>query len=133
MDVQLKTLVQARNRGSGRPLPPIGDRLKSQTHGKVPGISAKALFFSFINIDLPLLRKFVVLCQHLEHGPKCHDKHAKSGLLGPPLLLCIVSYVDTVRKDAKKIEEYIKNQLQEDLTYDPMSLKNILNRLRMGW
>ncbi|EDM88383.1 hypothetical protein RUMOBE_01289 [Blautia obeum ATCC 29174] len=28
-------------------------------------------------------------------------------------------FVDTVGKNAKKIQEYIANQLQEDLEYDP--------------
>jgi hypothetical protein len=37
--------------------------------------------------------------------------------------LCRRYYVDTVGKNAKKIEEYIRNQLQEDLEYDQMSLK----------
>lgn len=36
-------------------------------------------------------------------------------------------YVDTVGKNAKKIEEYIKNQLQEDQIYDQISLKEYLD------
>ena len=36
---------------------------------------------------------------------------------------CRGYYVDTVGKNAKKIEEYIKNQLKEDWEYDQMSLK----------
>ena len=32
-------------------------------------------------------------------------------------------YVDTVGKNAKKIQEYIQNQLQEDLEYDQMTMK----------
>ena len=36
-------------------------------------------------------------------------------------------YVDTVGKNAKKIEEYIKNQLQEDQMYDQISLKEYLD------
>ena len=35
---------------------------------------------------------------------------------------CTGYYVDTVRKNAKKIEEYIKNQLQEDIMTDQLSL-----------
>ena len=35
-------------------------------------------------------------------------------------------YVDT-GKNAKKIEEYIKNQLQEDQMYDQISLKEYLD------
>ncbi|MBQ9188460.1 MAG: IS200/IS605 family transposase, partial [Clostridia bacterium] len=34
---------------------------------------------------------------------------------------CRGYYVDTVGKNAKKIEEYIKNQLKEDLEYDQMT------------
>ena len=36
---------------------------------------------------------------------------------------CRGYYVDTVGKNAKKIEEYIRNQLKEDLEYNEMSLK----------
>ena len=34
---------------------------------------------------------------------------------------CRGYFVDTVGKNAKKIEEYVKNQLQEDKTYDQLS------------
>ena len=44
---------------------------------------------------------------------------------------CRGYYVDTVGKNAKKIEEYIKNQMQEDLEYDQMSLKEYID-LFMG-
>ena len=40
---------------------------------------------------------------------------------------CRGYYVDTVGKNAKKIEEYIRNQLREDLEYDPMSLKEYVD------
>ena len=40
---------------------------------------------------------------------------------------CRGYYVDTVGKNAKKIEEYIRNQLQEDLEYDQMSLKEYVD------
>ena len=36
---------------------------------------------------------------------------------------CRGYYVDTVGKNAKKIQEYIQNQLQEDLEYDQMTMK----------
>ena len=36
-------------------------------------------------------------------------------------------YVDTVGKNAKKIEEYIRNQLKEDLEYDQMSIKEYID------
>ena len=36
---------------------------------------------------------------------------------------CRGYYVDTVGKNAKKIEEYIRSQLKEDLEYDQMTLK----------
>ena len=38
---------------------------------------------------------------------------------------CRGYYVDTVGKNAKKIETYIQNQLKEDLEYDQMTLKEI--------
>ena len=41
--------------------------------------------------------------------------------------LCRGYFVDTVGKNAKKIEEYIRSQLQEDLEYDQMSLKEYID------
>lgn len=38
-------------------------------------------------------------------------------------------YVDTVGKNAKKIQEYIQNQLKEDMEYDQMTLKEYINPL----
>ena len=35
--------------------------------------------------------------------------------------------MDTVGKNAKKIEEYIRNQLKEDLEYDQMTLKEYID------
>ena len=35
--------------------------------------------------------------------------------------------VDTVGKNAKKIEEYVRNQMQQDLEYDQMSLKEYID------
>ena len=40
---------------------------------------------------------------------------------------CRGYYVDTVGKNAKKIQEYIKNQLQEDLTADQITLKEYMD------
>ena len=40
---------------------------------------------------------------------------------------CRGYYVDTVGKNAKKIEEYIRNQLTEDLEYDQMSLSEYID------
>ena len=40
---------------------------------------------------------------------------------------CRGYYVDTVGKNAKKIEEYIRNQMQQDLEYDQMSLKEYID------
>ena len=37
---------------------------------------------------------------------------------GNRYFLCRGYYVDTVEKNAKKIEEYIRNQLNEDMVYD---------------
>ena len=36
-------------------------------------------------------------------------------------------YVDTVGKNAKKIAEYIRNQLEEDKMYDQISLKEFID------
>ena len=40
---------------------------------------------------------------------------------------CRGYYVDTVGKNAKKIQEYIQNQLKEDLGYDQMTLKEYID------
>jgi putative transposase len=40
---------------------------------------------------------------------------------------CRGYYVDTVGKNAKKIEEYIHNQLQEDIAEDQISLKEYVD------
>ena len=40
---------------------------------------------------------------------------------------CRGYYVDTVGKNAKKIQEYIQNQLKEDLDYDQMTLKEYID------
>ena len=40
---------------------------------------------------------------------------------------CRGYYVDSVGKNAKKIEEYIRNQLKEDLEYDQMTLKEYID------
>ena len=40
---------------------------------------------------------------------------------------CRGYYVDTVGKNKKKIQEYIKNQLQEDLAYEQMSIKELID------
>ena len=40
---------------------------------------------------------------------------------------CRGYYVDTVGKNAKKIEEYIRNQLNEDMLYDQRSMKEYID------
>ena len=40
---------------------------------------------------------------------------------------CRGYYVDTCGKNANKIQEYIKNQLMEDQTYDQLSLKEYID------
>ena len=40
---------------------------------------------------------------------------------------CIEYYVDTVGKNAKRIAEYVKNQLQEDITVDQLTLKEYVD------
>ena len=38
-------------------------------------------------------------------------------------------FVDTVGKNKKKIQEYIQNQLKEDLEYDQMNLKECIDHI----
>lgn len=40
---------------------------------------------------------------------------------------CKGYYVDTVGRNKKVIEEYIKNQIQEDLGYEQLSLKEYVD------
>ena len=40
---------------------------------------------------------------------------------------CRGYFVDTVGKNAKKIEEYIKNQLQEDMVADQISMAEYID------
>ena len=40
---------------------------------------------------------------------------------------CRGYYVDTVEKNKKAIAEYIRNQLQEDLAYEQMSIKELVD------
>ena len=40
---------------------------------------------------------------------------------------CKGYYVDTVGRNKKVIEEYIKNQIQEDLSYEQISLKEYID------
>ena len=40
---------------------------------------------------------------------------------------CRGYYVDTVGKNTKKIEEYIQNQLKEDMMHDQMTLKEYID------
>lgn len=41
----------------------------------------------------------------------------------PTKFWCRGYYVDTVGKNAKRIAEYVRNQLQEDMMYDQISIK----------
>ena len=40
---------------------------------------------------------------------------------------CRGYYVDTVGKNKKAIEQYIRNQLQEDLAYEQLSIKELVD------
>ena len=51
------------------------------------------------------------------------DRHANLKYkYGSRHFWCRGYYVDTVGKNAKKIQEYIQNQLQEDIANDQMSI-----------
>ena len=56
------------------------------------------------------------------------DRHANLKYkYGSRNFWCRGYYVDTAGKNAKKIEEYIRNQLQEDLEYDQMTIKEYVD------
>ena len=56
------------------------------------------------------------------------DKHANLKYrYGNREFWCRGYYVDTVGKNKKAIAEYIRNQLQEDLAYEQMSMKELVD------
>ena len=56
------------------------------------------------------------------------DKHANMKYrYGNREFWCRGYYVDTVEKNKKAIAEYIRNQLQEDLAYEQMSIKELVD------
>ena len=56
------------------------------------------------------------------------DKHANLKYrYGNREFWCCGYYVDTVGKNKKAIAEYIRNQLQEDLAYEQMSIKELVD------
>ena len=56
------------------------------------------------------------------------DKHANLKYkYGNRQFWCRGYYVDTVGRNKKIIEEYIKNQIQEDIAYEQMSLKEYID------
>ena len=55
------------------------------------------------------------------------DRHANLKYkYGNRQFWCKGYYIDTVGRNKKVIEEYIKNQIQEDLVYEQMSLKEYI-------
>jgi putative transposase len=56
------------------------------------------------------------------------DRHANlKDKYGTRHFWCRGYYVDTVGRNKKAIEEYIKNQLQEDIAADQMSFKKYID------
>lgn len=56
------------------------------------------------------------------------DRHANMKYkYGNRTFWCRGYYVDTVSRNKKVIEEYIKNQIQEDLAYEQLSLKEYID------
>ena len=56
------------------------------------------------------------------------DRHANLKYkYGNRQFWCKGYYIDTVGRNKKVIEEYIKNQIQEDLVYEQMSLKEYID------
>ena len=56
------------------------------------------------------------------------DRHANLKYkYGNRKFWCRGYYVDSVGKNAKKIAEYIRNQIQEDQAYDQLSLKEYID------
>jgi len=56
------------------------------------------------------------------------DRHANLKYkYGNRKFWCRGYYVDSVGKNSKKIEEYIRNQIQDDQAYDQLSLKEYVD------
>ena len=56
------------------------------------------------------------------------DRHANLKYkYGNRKFWCRGYYVDSVGKNAKKIEEYIRNHIQDDQAYDQLSLKEYID------
>ena len=56
------------------------------------------------------------------------EKHANQKYkYGNRHLWCRGYYVDTVGKNAKKIQEYIQNQIKNDLEYDQLTLNEYID------
>ena len=56
------------------------------------------------------------------------DRHANLKYkYGSRHFWCMGYYVDTVGKNSKRIEEYVRNQLQDDITTDKISLKEYVD------
>ena len=56
------------------------------------------------------------------------DRHANLKYkYGSRNFWCRGYFVDTVGKNVKKIEQYIKNQLQEDMVADQISIKEYID------
>lgn len=71
-------------------------------------ISAHPFIVSEIMGYLKGKSSLMIFDRHANLKYKCGNRH----------FWCGGYYVDTVGKNAKKIEEYVKNQMQEDLEYD---------------
>ena len=80
-------------------------------------ISAHPFIVSEIMGYLKGKSSLMIFDRHANLKYKCGNRH----------FWCGGYYVDTVGKNAKKIEEYVKNQMQEDLEYDQMSLKEYID------
>ena len=56
------------------------------------------------------------------------DRHANLKYkYGRRQFWCEGYYVDTVEKNTKKIAEYIRNQLRQDVEYEQMSIKEFID------
>ena len=88
--------------------------LKSCTHASRDSIKHK--YLSFVGY-LKGKSTLMIFERHANLKYKFGNRH----------FWCRGYYVDTVGKNAKKIQEYIQNQLKEDLEYDQMTLKEYVD------
>ena len=76
--------------------------------------------------EYPTVHEYSTVCRDAQEQKRPDDLHLKYKY-GSGKFWCRGYFVDTVGKNAKMIEEYIQNQLEEDLASDQITLKKYID------